>query len=182
MSYTAKGVNVMPINDDFFNMGIWLSSKFKYHKSASHNKIKNAQVNHGEVWYCDLGYNIGEEKNKCRPVIIISNNKINRTGKVIAACITDTNNKLNSKNLPAQDSWYLLYSSTSDVNKMIFPNRTIPSNQNTYSFLDKDSLVQCEEIRIVSKARLDFAKGSIGTISPDDLKFIKQKLKRVFEI
>lgn len=172
----------MPTNDDFFRMGTWLSNKFKYHKSSDFSRIKRAQVNHGEIWYCDLGYNVGEEKNKCRPVLVVSNNRINRTGKVIVACITDTNNKLNAQNLPAQDSWFLLYSSTTDDAKMIFPQRPIPNGQSTYTFLDKDSMVQCEEIRAVSKARLDMKQGCIGTLNPTHLNLIKQKLKRVFEI
>lgn len=40
-------------------------------------------------WFCDLGYNIGTEKNNMRPVLVMSNNKINNSEKVVVVCITD---------------------------------------------------------------------------------------------
>lgn len=170
------------IASEFYNIGTWLSTKLHYHKISEFREVKKKIVSFGQVWYCDLGFNIGQEKNKMRPVIVISNNKINRTGKIIIICITDAKGKLNSRNLPAQDSWYLLYSGTNENDKMFKPGRLIPQNQNIYKFLDKDSVVQCEEIRAVSKARLDISKGCIGKIEEEDLKFIKMKLKRVFNI
>ena len=132
--------------------------------------------------YCNLGFNIGEEKNKMRPVLVISNNKINRSGKVVVICITDAIGKLNQNDLPSQDSWYLLYSDTMDDKKMYRAGRKIKFNQKANKFLDKDSVVQCEEIRSISKARLNRNKGCIGKIDNEDLKFIKMKLERVFQI
>lgn len=166
--------------DEYYKLGCWLSKKFSYNKKSSYNKIKRAQVNSGEVWYCDLGYNIGTEKNKYRPVLVVSNNKINVSEKVVVVCITDTGNKLNKNDLPAQDSWYLLYSTTSDDTKKLKPNRIIPKSNIPYDFLDKDCIVQCEEIRAVSKARLDLQKGSIGTLKYVDLKNIREKFLRAF--
>ncbi|MEL7571300.1 MAG: type II toxin-antitoxin system PemK/MazF family toxin, partial [Eubacteriaceae bacterium] len=96
----------------YFDIGCWLSKKLNYHRIAEFKSVKEKNVNPGEVWFCDLGYNIGAEKNKRRPVMIVSNGKINRKNKVLVACITDAKNKLNERNLPAQDSWYLLFSST----------------------------------------------------------------------
>lgn len=52
---------------EYYNIASWLKEKVHYHKSSKHNKIKRTQVNYGEIWYCDLGCNIGAEKNKCRP-------------------------------------------------------------------------------------------------------------------
>ncbi len=82
----------------------------------------------------------------------MSNNRINNSEKVVIICITDAKGKVNANNLPAQDSWFLLYSGTSDEDKMISPGRQVPASMHVYDFLDKDSMVQCEEIRAVSKS------------------------------
>jgi mRNA interferase MazF len=169
----------MSFEEDYFNIGSWLHKKLGYHKISNHRVEKNKQVILGEIWQCDLGYNIGEEKNKVRPAMVISNNSINRTGKAVVICITDAQNKVNRFNLPPQNSWYLLYSDTADVTKMFAPGRVIPSGATRYTFLDKDSVLQCEEIRSVSKTRL---LSRVGNINPTDLVRIKEKMKKVFDI
>lgn len=166
---------------EYFNIACWLKDKINYHKKSSYNKIKRMQVNQGEVWYFDLGYNIGTEKNKCRPVLIVSSNKFNRSDKVVVICLTDAQGKVNERNLPYQDSWYLLYSDTTDDTKKISPNRIIPKNNRIYSFLEKDSMLQCEEIRIVHKVRLDNDRKSIGVIDNEDLIKAKQKFLRLYD-
>lgn len=164
-------------NDEYYDLGNWISKKFNYHKKSKNFDVKRLRVNYGEVWYCDLGFNIWTEKNKVRPVLVVSNNKINNSEKIVIVSITDTKGKLNKNDLPAQDSWYLLYSNTTDNTKKIKPNRIIPKNSVSYSFLDKDSVIQCEEIRAVSKSRLDSVRGAIGVLDPNDLKNIKTQLE-----
>ena len=165
---------------EYYHFGIWNALKFKYHKESKYSTVKHLQVNQGEIWYCDLGYNVGTEKNKCRPVMVISNNNINRSEKVVVLCITTAKGKTNANDLPCQDSWYLLYSATNDDTKKIKPGRTIRANNTPYNFLDKDSMVQCEEIRAVSKSRLDRHKKCIGTLNDMDLQKIKQKFLRTY--
>lgn len=65
---------------------------------------------------------------------------------------------------------------------MIYPGRIVPANMHAYSFLDKDSMVQCEEIRAVSKARFDFSSGCIGKLEPDDLALLKKKFGRTYDL
>lgn len=165
---------------EYYHFGIWSALKFKYHKESKLKIVKHLQVNQGEIWYCDLGYNIGTEKNKCRPVLVISNNKLNNSEKVVVVCITDAKGKTNQQDLPCQDSWYLLYSATVDEDKKLKPGRIIKPNNTAYSFLEKDSMVQCEEIKSVSKSRLDRRKKCIGQISQLDLYIIKQKFLRLY--
>ncbi|MFZ3132435.1 MAG: type II toxin-antitoxin system PemK/MazF family toxin [Desulfosporosinus sp.] len=167
-------------SDEYYKMGSWVSRKFGYNKRSYYIKIRRTQVLPGEVWYCDLGYNIGTEKNKYRPVLVVSNNKINNSEKVVVICITDPRGKLNANDLSAQDSWYLLYSSTTDNTNKLKPDRIIPANNVPYSFLEKDCMVQCEEIRSVSKARLDLQKGAIGKLRPKDLNKIREKFMRAY--
>ena len=116
-----------------------------------------------------------------RPVLVVSNNKINRSEKVVALCITDAKGKMNHRDLPNQDSWYLLYAATSNEDKKFRPARPIYPGNMPYAFLETDSLVQCEEIKAVSKARFDFAKGCIGTLMPLDLSRIKVKFLRTYD-
>ncbi|MBR0397500.1 MAG: type II toxin-antitoxin system PemK/MazF family toxin [Eubacterium sp.] len=167
---------------EYFQIAEWLKDKVNYHKASKYHSVRKRQVLHGEIWYCDMGFNVGAEKNKQRPVLVVSNNKINRSEKVVVLCITDAKGKVNSRNLPAQDSWFLLYSSTSDENMMVTPGRTVPNGISTYSFLMKDSLIQCEEIKAVSKARLDYHRGCIGRLTNNDFTMIKQKMKRAYDL
>jgi mRNA interferase MazF len=165
---------------EFFNIGSWLSKKMEYHRISNHNSVKRKQVNQGEIWDCDLGFNIGEEKNKKRPVVVVSNNSANRTGKIVVAPITDARGKVNPTGLPQHNTWYLLLSDTTDDNKMHTPNRRVPKSAIQYSFITKDSIIQCEELRSLSKARLVGVKK--GNLDPADLDRLKNKLKKVFDI
>lgn len=167
-------------NEDYFNIGSWLKEKLNYHKIADHNKIKRKQVNQKEVWKCDFGYNVGQEKNKNRPVIILSNNQTNRTGKVLVAPITEAFGKINSSNLPQQNTWYLLYSDTANPKNMFNQNRQVPQNAITYDWIYKDSIIQCEEMQSVSKARL--SKSKIGLLHTDDWERLTSKIKNAFDI
>lgn len=76
----------------------------------------------------------------------------------------------------------LLYSDTEDEEKQVIPGRTIPASMHTYEFLDKDSMIQCEEIRAVSKSRLDANRGCIGTLTPEDFNLVKGKFKRAYNL
>lgn len=148
-----------------------------YHQMS--DRVKGKIVKQGEIWTCDLGFNIGEEKNKERRVVVISNNKVNRTGKVVVAPITDAFGKINPHGLPQHNSWFLMYSDTTNSRKMYSPTRTVPRSAIQYSCLSKDSVVQCEELRSISKARLLHAK--LDDLDPRDLGILKTKIKKVFD-
>ncbi len=169
-----------PEAQEYFDLATWLKAKVDYHRLSKSSKTKKRQILCGQIWYCDLGYNVGTEKNKCRPVLVVSNNKINRSEKVVIICITDAGGKLGANNLPAQDSWMLLYSATTDPNMMIYPGRSVPINMIAYPFLEKDSIIQCEEIRAVSKSRFDMNRGCIGQLDPRDLVLLRGKFQRAY--
>ncbi|MCM1258598.1 MAG: type II toxin-antitoxin system PemK/MazF family toxin [Roseburia sp.] len=171
-----------PEAQEYYNIAAWVKDKINYHRISQFSSSKRKSVLYGEIWYCDMGYNIGTEKNKIRPVLVISNNKINRSEKVVVVAITDAKGKVNARNLPIQDSWLLLYSSTSDDSKMFSAGRVVPPSMHTYDFLDKDSMLQCEEIRAVSKSRLDSTRGCIGTLEPADFALFQSKFKRCYNL
>ena len=186
MSYNGEiwesdSMAMSELEKHFIAIGGWISTKFQLHMNSLTNSVKKRTINVGEIWNCDLGFNIGDEKNKKRPVLVISNNRINQSGKVIVLFMTDALGKVDTvKNFPKQNSWYLLFSTTTDNDMMFKAGRRIPKNKIAYDCLHKDTIVQCEEIRSVSKSRFDSM--IMGTIDPNDLKIIKAKLKTVFEI
>lgn len=53
-----------PETQEYYNIASWLKDKVNYNRISKYNSNKNRQVLHGEIWYCDLGYNVGTEKNK----------------------------------------------------------------------------------------------------------------------
>jgi mRNA-degrading endonuclease toxin of MazEF toxin-antitoxin module len=60
--------------------------------------------------------------------------------------------------------------------------KPLPAGMKRYSFLDKDSIIQCEEIRAISKARLDYNRGKIGVLTEKDFLLVKQKMKRTYDL
>ncbi|WP_134687535.1 type II toxin-antitoxin system PemK/MazF family toxin [Brevibacillus migulae] len=167
----------MALIDEILQMSQWLHQQQTYHRT--HHAHKTKKVVAGEVWQCDLGFNIGEEKNKSRPVLVMSNTDINRTGKAIILPITDADGKIKPNGLPKYDSWFLLFADTTDPTKMYAPGRRVQRRATPYTFLDKDSVVQCEEVRSVSKARLLYKRGDLA---PSDILIIKRLVKGVFDI
>lgn len=113
-----------------------------------------------------LGENVGFEKNKVRPAIVVSVDSNNQTsGNVAIVPLTKEENKvdrttgkpISKKSLASQ---YKLFKSK-------------------YSKLDYNSIVQCEDVRIVSKARIGDV---IGFIDDTDMKQISKRLKYFFGI
>lgn len=91
----------------------------------------------GDIYYADLGEGKGSEQSGSRPVIIIQNDFGNRhsTTTIVAAI-------------------------TSQINKPKLPTH-IPLSKETFEFLDKDSIVMCEQIRTIDKSRLTEYKGKV---------------------
>ena len=166
-------------SESIYGLGDWIGKKMRYDQSAHSLTTRRLQVNQGEIWDCDFGHNVGHEKNKKRPVIIVSANHINRGAKVLVAPVTDASRNMGQNNLPRFPHWYLVYTDSTDPKNWWSLQRSVPKNANTYSILRKDSVIQLDELRSVSKARLS-NKRSIS-IKSDDLDKIKNILaKRVF--
>lgn len=92
-AYTAKESGMNQESWEYYNIAAWQKEKVNYNRISKFNANKHRQVLHGQIWYCDLGYNVGTEKNKMRPVLVMSNNKINNSEKVVVVCITDAREK-----------------------------------------------------------------------------------------
>ncbi|WP_057578339.1 type II toxin-antitoxin system PemK/MazF family toxin [Paraclostridium sordellii] len=91
----------------------------------------------GCIYYADLEEGKGSEQSGKRPVIIIQNDFGNsHSPTTIIAVITSQTNK---RKLPTH----------------------IPLSKENFKFLDKDSIVMCEQIRTIDKSRLIEYKGKV---------------------
>ncbi|CAN5326506.1 type II toxin-antitoxin system toxin endoribonuclease MazF9 [soil metagenome] len=103
----------------------------------------------GEIYYADLNPTVGSEINKKRPVLIVSNNANNKVATTITI-------------LPI----------TSNI-KMVYPFEvTLPGNE---SGLPKSSKIQCQQIRTISKLRVN--SSPVGFVNKLIMKQVEQALK-----
>lgn len=111
---------------------------------------KNRHFATGDIYYCDLGENIGYEITKTRPVIVLSDGHYNKNGMVVVAPLT--------KNTHRHKTNYIL-------------------KKEKYQFLNWDSCVKTSQMRSVTSIRM---KNKIGKIDNWDLRNIKNRIKTLF--
>lgn len=103
----------------------------------------------GDIYFADLNPTLGSEINKKRPVLIISNNSNNRAASTVTV-------------VPI----------TSNISK-IYPFEVALSAAE--SKLSKDSKIQCQQIRTISKIRITTAK--IGYVTENILLQVENAIK-----
>lgn len=131
------------------------------------NQINRKPVK-GSVHLCQLGENIGSEQGEERPVVIVSNNRINSTSpNVIIVPLskalkkkTIINRKKRKIEVPRVGTHYFL-------------------KKNKYTFLDYDSAAMAEGLKTVSKIRLG---KHLGKIDDKDLQAISSRIKWIFDL
>jgi len=103
-----------------------------------------------------LGENIGHELNGLRPAIVVSLDATNKTsGNVAIVPLTKAPNKIRDGRIKLLKTQYLL-------------------KRSKYPVLKYDSVVLCECIRVVSKARIG---DLIGYVTPEDMKKIERAIR-----
>ncbi len=124
--------------------------------------INNKNLNHrsiiihrGGVYYVDLGCNIGGEKEKLRPCLVISKNILNAGHTVVVIPLSSKFDKHPSKNRPRYNNEYML-------------------TKVKYTQLDKDSIVSFTDIRSVDKSRIG---NKMFDVNEYDLKNMLTNLK-----
>lgn len=128
---------------------------------------KNRNMVRGSIHLCQLGENLGSEQNEERPVIIVSNDRINSTStnvKVVPLTKTlKTKTRKNRKGVvqevPRVGTHFFL-------------------RKNKYPFLTYDSAAKVEEVTTVSKVRIG---KHLGNLEPVDLDKVQSRLKWVFD-
>lgn len=113
----------------------------------------------GEIWTCQLGKNIGSEENKIRPVVIIQNNTGNeKAPTTIIAPISNRHKKI-AAHIEIRESDYVL----------------VKGEENKIT-----GTVLCEQIKVVSKARLG---RHIATLNREFIdKILNSKLKLSIDV
>lgn len=71
----------------------WINKKLEIQKKSSDLEIYQRQI-----FYCQLGNNIGSEQNGRRPVVVLQNNLGNRDNTTIIAPITTHNGEIKKEN------------------------------------------------------------------------------------
>jgi len=113
----------------------------------------------GEIWTCQLGKNVGSEENKIRPVIIIQNNTGNEKSPTTIIVPISNRPKKIAIHISLKESDYALVEGEIE-------NIT--------------GTVLCEQIKVISKARLG---RHIGTLKDEFVnKFLNVKLKNSIEL
>ena len=149
-------------NSNISDAAKWLKRKIELIESKDlliRNKIARGtpyivQVKRGGIFDCELGYgNIGGEKNKTRPVLVLSKNALNK-GHTVVVVPLSTKFDLGANRLPKYPNHYLL-------------------KKAKYGFLDKDSVVKFEDLRSVDVVRLRQLRGNIDST---DMKRMKRNL------
>lgn len=138
----------------------WLVESIEINEK--YNPRNDAFIPRGRIVNVNYGENIGFEKNSMRPSVIVSVDSSNqRSGNVIVVPMTKKNNKQKG-NQPFRllRSQYLLL-------------------KEKYPGLAFDSVVQCEDIRVVSKARLG---DLLDTVTDEDMKEIDRRLRFILSL
>lgn len=153
MSKWSKEVNI-------HDAGHWLAKKIDLIELKDYNISKNNNINilRGGIFNTELGIdNIGGEKNKKRPCLVLSRNNLNLGDTVTIIPLTTKfsfNRGVNGEKSPKYSNHYVLLKSK-------------------YSFLSDDSCIKCEDIWSVDKVRLC---EHLGNIDINDLNMIKNKI------
>ena len=118
----------------------------------------------GAIYTCYMGENVGHEKSRleARPCLIISTDEINKkSSNVIVIPLSKEIKYKHGTNTELAYSWHYVL------------------KKSKYDKLNYDSVVQCEDIRCVSKTRMG---KFITKISHDDMDEIKKRLRRTLQI
>lgn len=107
-----------------------------------------------------FGENVGYEKSGTRPAVIVSSDISNQTsGNIVVVPLTKEQNKIHGQTVKLLNSQYRLYK--------------------TKYKLNYNSIVQCEDIRVVSKERIGNVIDFVDSI---DMKNINKRLKYILNI
>lgn len=141
----------------------WTSEKIKLSDQWIDNEVKqrNRTMSQRAIYLCNLGENIGSEQSELRPVLIVSNNKINRGNNVLVVPLstklrTMTNKK--GKEVPRYNTHFFL-------------------TPEKYTFLKEKSVVKCEHLTTVSKVRLT---SYFGMIDQEDFNKVMVRINSNF--
>ena len=148
--------------DKFEKLARWFTYQIKL-QDRFDSKIPSTTVHRGDIYACYLGENLGHEKSRLegRPCVVVSSDKINsRSSNIIVAPL--------SKNIKYQKG-------STSLLKYEW-NYVLKRSKYKLYF---DSMVQCEDLKCISKIRLGTY---IDHVDTSDMQNIKKRLKSTLQI
>lgn len=152
------------MNNKYENLLRWTAHKLKLQDKFKRNDMSSLNVPRGCIYTCYFGENIGREKSRleARPCVVISTDGINRKSSNVVVIPMSKNIRYKGKSTSElKYSWHYVL------------------RKDKYTKLNYDSVVQCEDIRSVSKVRLG---KFICRIDKEDMNNIKKRLKKALQI
>ena len=145
------------------NLARWLAFSIRLQDRFNKNPVMKGMVNRGDIYACYLGQNIGYEKSRleARPCLVVSSDNINhKSGNIIVVPLSKNvkRGRGSAQNVLKYDWHYILYKSKYKLNF--------------------DSLVQCGDIRCISKVRLG---RYIDHVDQFDMKNIGKRIKKALQ-
>lgn len=116
--------------------------------------MSNKNISRGEIWTADLRPGEGHEITKIRPVLIISNNAINKISPMV-----------------------IVIPISSQIPPVIGSDRIFVSKNELK--LAKDSILLCGQIRTIDKSRI---KKKVDTLPKDKLQEVEDALRLVLSL
>ncbi|CAI9395409.1 MULTISPECIES: type II toxin-antitoxin system PemK/MazF family toxin [Bacillaceae] len=161
-------------NENIRQSAEWLSEKYKLmddkekmlNSHASKPKVRGKKppirdVFRGGVYWVNFGKgNLGAEKNKTRPAVIVSPNHLN-TGETVVVIPISTKfpySVAHGKKIPKYKNHFFLY-------------------KNKYKELEELSAIKCEDIKTIDISRIG---DLIFNIEKKDMKLLKSRLMYMF--
>ncbi|WP_039968032.1 type II toxin-antitoxin system PemK/MazF family toxin [Weissella confusa] len=141
------------------NLETWAHSKIRMQESYESRMIRQdrKKIEKGGIYRVNLGFNLGHEIDKRRPALIISNQEYNDSPNGMATVIPLTKDVVVMEDgIPKYSFHYIL-------------------RKEEFSFLEFDSTLEIDQIRSVSRRRID-ASEIIGKISDETLQNIQTKI------
>lgn len=154
----------MLIYNKFENLYKWSAHKLKIQEHFFKNDQKAVKYPRGSIYSCYLGENIGHEKSRleARPCLIVSSNGINyKSTNVIVIPLSKEIKYKSGSNTELKYKWHYVL------------------KKSKYNKLNYDSVIQCEDIRCVSKSRMG---KFITKIDSDDINNIRKRLKSTLQL
>lgn len=142
----------------------WTAHKIKLQDKFLKNAQEKVKYPRGSIYSCFLGENIGHEKSRleARPCLIISNNRINYNSSniIVIPLSKEIKYKDKSKTQLKYEWHYVL-------------------RKSNYPKLSYDSVLQCEDIRCISKSRCGTY---ICNVDKFDMDEIKKRIKKALQL
>lgn len=148
----------------FENLYKWLAHKLKLQEHFFNNNQRTDKYPRGAIYACYLGENIGHEKSRleARPCLIISSNGINyNSTNVIVIPLSKEIKYKPGSNSELRYKWHYVL------------------KKSKYNKLNYDSVIQCEDIRCISKSRVG---KFITKIDPPDINNIRKRIKSALQL